>query len=38
MQVPKYVSELSYPVITVGVVGEELFPISLYRGNGEDIY
>ncbi|MEM5008702.1 Xaa-Pro peptidase family protein [Priestia megaterium] len=28
---PKYVNELSYQVKTVGVVGEELFPISLYR-------
>ncbi len=28
---PKYVSELPYEVKTVGVVGEELFPISLYR-------
>ncbi|PZE20908.1 M24 family metallopeptidase [Paenibacillus xerothermodurans] len=28
---PKYVSQLSYDVKAVGVVGEELFPISLYR-------
>jgi Xaa-Pro dipeptidase len=28
---PKLVNEISYPVQTVGVVGEELFPISLYR-------
>ncbi len=28
---PKYLNELSYQVKKVGVVGEELFPISLYR-------